>query len=75
MEFIMSNVLGPLTKVIGIVLAVIGAGLVIWGYQMSDSVGSQVTEAVTGAATDKVMYYYIAGAASFAVGLFLTLRG
>ncbi len=58
-------------KVLGLALIVLGIGLAIWGYQLSDSVGSQITEAVTGADTDKVMTYYITGAISFIVGLFL----
>ena len=58
-------------KMIGIVLAVLGIGLAIWGYQLSGSVGSQVTQAVTGSDTDKVMTYYIAGAVSFVVGIYL----
>jgi hypothetical protein len=41
------------------------------GYQLSDSVGSQVTQAITGADTDKVMTYYIFGAVSFIVGVYL----
>ena len=58
-------------KIIGIALVVVGVGLAIWGYQLSGSVGSQVTQAVTGADTDKVMTYYIGGAISFFVGMFL----
>lgn len=58
-------------KIIGLVLAVVGIGFAVWGYQLSDSVGSQVTQAVTGAHTDKVMTYYIFGAVSFVVGIFL----
>jgi len=58
-------------KIIGIALVVLGVGLAIWGYQLSGSVGSQVTQAVTGADTDKVMTYYIGGAVSFFVGMFL----
>ena len=58
-------------KIMGLVLVVLGAGLAIWGYQLSGSVGSQVTQAVTGADTDKVMMFYITGAVSFFVGIFL----
>ena len=61
-------------KIIGIVLLVLGIGLVIWGYQLSGSVGSQITQAVTGADTDKVMTFYIAGAVSFVVGIYLSLK-
>ncbi|ARU49756.1 DUF3185 family protein [Sulfurospirillum diekertiae] len=59
------------TKIIGLVLAVVGIGVAIWGFQLSSSIGSQVTQAVTGADTDKVMTYYIFGAVSFVVGLYL----
>jgi len=58
-------------KIIGLILLVVGIGLAYWGYQMSGSVGSQLSQAFTGSPTDKVMAYYIGGAASFVVGLFL----
>ncbi|MBE0497475.1 MAG: DUF3185 family protein [Campylobacterales bacterium] len=58
-------------KIISLALIVIGVGLAVWGYQLSGSVGSQVTQAVTGSDTDRVMIYYILGAASFVVGLYL----
>ncbi|WP_019531619.1 DUF3185 family protein [Dasania marina] len=58
-------------KIISIALIVIGIGLAIWGYQLSGSIGSQLTQAVTGADTDKVMTFYISGAISFFVGIYL----
>jgi len=61
-------------KIIGIALVVIGLGLGLWGYQLSGSVGSQITQAVTGSDTDKVMTFYITGAVSFVVGIFLFTR-
>jgi hypothetical protein len=67
----MEKGLGTTTKIIGLVLAVTGIGFAVWGYQLSSSIGSQVTQAVTGADTDKVMTYYIFGAVSFVVGIFL----
>ena len=60
-------------KIIGIVLAVAGLGLAFWGYQLSGSVGSQITQAVTGSDTDKVMTFYIGGAVSFVVGIYLLI--
>lgn len=63
-----------ISKIIGIILVVIGVGVAIWGYQLSSSVGSQVTQAVTGSDTDKVMTFYIAGAVSFVVGLYFLAR-
>jgi len=62
------------TKIIGIILVVIGAGLALWGYQLSGSVGSQITQAVTGSDTDKVMIFYITGAISFVVGIYLFVK-
>ena len=65
---------GSLMKIIGISLVVLGIGLAIWGYQLSGSVGSQITEAVTGSDTDKVMTFYISGAVSIVVGIYLFIK-
>jgi hypothetical protein len=65
---------GNKTKVVGIILIVIGVGLALWGYQLSGSFGSQVTQAVTGSDTEKVMTFYITGAVSFVVGLYLFFK-
>ena len=62
------------TKIIGIALVVIGLGLACWGYRLSGSVGSQITQAVTGSDTDKVMTFYISGAVCFVVGLYLFIK-
>lgn len=61
-------------KIIGIALVVIGLGLAFWGYRLSGSVGSQIAQAFTGSATDKVMTFYISGAVSFVVGLYLFIK-
>lgn len=61
-------------KIIGIALVVIGFGLALWGYQLSDSVGSQISRALTGSDTDKVIIFYITGAVSFVVGIYLFTR-
>ena len=65
---------GSSSKIIGLILVVLGIGFAVWGFQMSGSVGSQVTQAVTGADTDKVMTYYILGAVSFVVGIYLFFK-
>lgn len=62
------------TKILGIALIVLGAGLAFWGYEMSSSVGANINEALTGAEPDKVMTLYIAGAISFVVGIFLSVK-
>lgn len=58
-------------KIISIVLIILGIGLAVWGYQLSGSVESEITQAITGADTDRVMIYYITGAVNFFVGIFL----
>ncbi len=58
-------------KITGLALVVAGAGLAYWGYNLSGSLGSQITQAVTGSATNEVMAFYIGGAASFMVGAYL----
>ena len=67
----MANNSSSAAKIIGIVLVVVGIGLAIWGYRLSGSLGSQLTRALTGADSDQVMRFYIGGAASFVVGVFL----
>lgn len=64
----------PMNKVIGLALLVIGAGLAFWGYQISDSLGSQLTQSISGSMPDEVMYRYIAGAAGIIVGLYLLMK-
>ena len=61
-------------KIIGIVLAVAGIGLAFWGYRLSGGFGSQVSQAFSGSPSDKVMMFYIGGAVSLAVGLFMLFK-
>lgn len=70
----MSKGSGLSPRVLGIALLVLGVGLAFWGFQLSESIGSQLTEVVTGSETDRVMMFYIGGAVSFAVGLYLFLK-
>jgi hypothetical protein len=61
-------------KLVGLVLLVAGAGLAFWGYQMSGAFGSQFSSAFSGSPSDGVMWRYIAGGVSAAVGLFLVAK-
>ena len=61
-------------KLLAIILIVLGAVLIIWGLNLSDSPANEVSRAFTGSSTDEVVYRYIAGAVSVAAGLFLFLR-
>lgn len=70
----MANSLETLSKIIGLILVVGGAGLAFWGYQMSDSVAAHLSKTLTGALPDAIMYRYIGGAVSCVVGLFLLVR-
>jgi hypothetical protein len=62
------------SKIIGLIQLVGGAGLAFWGYQMSGSLTSELSKSLTGALPDEVMYRYIGGAVSAAVGLFLLVK-
>jgi uncharacterized protein YjeT (DUF2065 family) len=64
----------PIARVLGVALVVLGAGLIYWGYQMSDSVAAQLTETVSGSMPDDVMMRYIGGAIALVVGLVLAVR-
>jgi len=61
-------------KILGLALVIIGVGLAFWGYQISGSIGSQISQTITGSFTDKVMMLYIGGAVSFVVGIYLYIR-
>ena len=62
------------SKLLGIILVVLGAGLVIWGYNMSGSAANELTRALTGSSTDEIMYRYIGGAICLAAGLFMFVK-
>lgn len=62
-------------KILGIILLVVGLILLFFAYQSSQSVGDQVTEAVTGRFTDSTTWYLILGAASAVGGAGLLLFG
>lgn len=70
----MATSANTLAKVIGLALLVGGAGLAFWGYQLSGSLAAQFSKTLTGALPDAVMYRYIGGAVSCAVGLFLLVK-
>ena len=61
-------------RLLSIVLIVLGAALIIWGFQLSGGAANEVTRSLTGSSTDAVMYRYITGAVSLAAGAFLFLK-
>lgn len=63
------------TRIIGIVLIVVGLGLLYFGYQATGSIGEEVHETLTGRFTDETTWYLLGGGAAAVVGLVLTLTG
>jgi drug/metabolite transporter (DMT)-like permease len=61
-------------KLVGIILAVIGALLLFFGWQSSESLGEQLTETFTGRFTDDTMLFIIGGAVCLAAGLYMAAR-
>lgn len=60
-----------LLRVLGFILLAVGLVLLYFGYNASQSLESQVTSAFSGSMSDKAMTFYIAGAVTCAVGVFL----
>lgn len=60
-------------RILAFVLLVVGLILLFFAYQSSQSLGDQVTEAVTGRFTDSTTWFLILGAASTAAGVGLLL--
>lgn len=63
------------SRVLAAVLLVVGLILLLFAYQSSQSLGDQVTEAMTGRFTDSTTWFLIAGAASAVAGAGLLLFG
>ena len=56
------------TQIMGIVLVVVGAILLFFGLQQSDSPVDQISEAFTGRFTEDTMWYLIGGIAAIVGG-------
>ncbi|MDO8827282.1 DUF3185 family protein [Methylophaga sp.] len=61
------------SKLLGIILLVVGVILLIFGWNASQSLGDQITETITGRFTDETMWFIIGGAVAVVVGAFLAL--
>jgi uncharacterized membrane protein YidH (DUF202 family) len=57
-------------KLIGIALIVIGAALAVWGYNVYDSAGSQLSRALSGDAPLKAWAGMVGGAICIVLGIF-----
>ncbi len=63
------------SKILALVLIVVGGVLLYFGYTASESPLESVTETVTGRYTDQTTMYLVGGAACAAVGVGLLLFG
>jgi len=59
------------SKMVGLVLLVVGVILLYFGWNASQSVGDQISEGLTGEFTDDTMLYLIGGAAAVVAGGFM----
>lgn len=56
-------------KMIGIILIVVGVALAVWGFNIYDSAGSQVSRALSGDAPVKAWIGMVGGAICIVIGI------
>lgn len=56
-------------KIVGIVLIIIGVALALWGYNIYDSAGSQVSRAFSGNTPIKAWAGMVGGVICLAIGI------
>tara|TARA_B100002019_G_scaffold289536_1_gene305362 strand:+ start:3557 stop:3799 length:243 start_codon:yes stop_codon:yes gene_type:complete len=64
-----------MTRIVGIVLIIVGAILLYFSYEASQSIASEVSEMATNEPTDNTIWYLIGGVAAVIIGLYATIRG
>lgn len=62
-----------MNRALGIALLVIGAVLLVFGYNESQSFSSSVSRVFNNSPSDRSMWFLIGGGVAAAVGLFFTL--
>jgi hypothetical protein len=58
-------------KQIGFLLMAVGAGLLVWGYNLAGGFGAKATRFVTGSYAENVMWFYAGGVVCVLLGIFL----
>lgn len=64
-----------MSKLIAIVLIVVGVFLIIWGYNESQTLGSQLNRMFSGAETERTLIFYIGGGISLVLGIIGIAKG
>jgi hypothetical protein len=64
-----------MNRVTGIVLAVIGLVLLIWGLNEADSLASRISKFFTGSPTDHAVWMILVGVAALAGGVAMAALG
>jgi Protein of unknown function (DUF3185) len=64
-----------MNKGIGIALLAVGIILIIYGFNASDSVSSEVSRAFTGTLTEKTLGLLVSGTGAMTLGAFMTFGG
>ena len=62
-------------RILGIVLVVIGALFLYFGYQKTGAVTEKAKQTITGDYTDRTMFYLVGGAAAGIAGIALIALG
>jgi hypothetical protein len=58
-------------KYTGFLLIAVGAGLLLWGYNLAGGFEAKVTRFVTGSHTESVMWFYVGGVVCVLFGAFM----
>ncbi len=61
-------------KGLSVALVIVGIALTVWGLRVYRSFGSEVTEAVTGAPSDKAIWLLVSGVIAAIAGMFGLFR-
>jgi hypothetical protein len=64
-----------MNKPVSLALIIVGCILVVYGISASNSIGSNVSQAVTGSPTDKTIWLLVGGVLAGVVGLAGFIRG